>query len=152
MLDLTDHVWSEIWIPELNRYVHIDPCERAFDTPLMYESGWNKKLTHVISFSRCSVVNATPRYTRTLAQLILRRSADADTRYTLYTHASRLYPITPLQNHFSNPPLLLPETPNFPLSITLTSKKLLLEKWSLKKWGRHYHSSHRFQYCSESCL
>ena len=80
VLDLTDHVWSEIWIPELDRYVHIDPCERAFDKPLMYESGWNKKLTHVISFSRCGVVNATPRYTRSLGQVILRRSSDADTR------------------------------------------------------------------------
>lgn len=80
VLDLTDHVWAEVWVPALARYVHLDPCERAFDKPLMYESGWNKNLTHVISFSRYGAVNATSRYTRKLAQAILRRSADADTR------------------------------------------------------------------------
>lgn len=80
VLDLTDHVWAEVWIPALGRYVHLDPCERAFDKPLMYESGWNKNLTHVISFSRYGAVNATSVYTRKLAQVILRRSADADTR------------------------------------------------------------------------
>jgi Rad4 transglutaminase-like domain len=79
VLDLTDHVWAEVWVPALGRYVHLDPCERAFDKPLMYESGWNKNLTHVISFSRYGAVNATSRYTRKLAQVIL-RSADADTR------------------------------------------------------------------------
>ena len=80
VLDMTDHVWSEIWIPTLGRYVHVDPCERALDTPLMYESGWNKNLTHVISFSQYGAVEATPRYTRKLAEVILRRSGDADTR------------------------------------------------------------------------
>jgi Rad4 transglutaminase-like domain len=80
VLDLTDHVWAEVWVPALSRYVHLDPCERAFDKPLMYESGWNKNLTHVISFSRYGAVNATSRYTRKLAQVILRRSADAETR------------------------------------------------------------------------
>ena len=35
VLDFTDHVWVELWIPSLQRYVHVDPCERAFDAPLM---------------------------------------------------------------------------------------------------------------------
>ena len=27
VLDFTDHVWVEIWVPSLGRYVHADPCE-----------------------------------------------------------------------------------------------------------------------------
>ena len=38
-MDWTDHVWTEVWIPSLKRYVHVDSCERALDTPLVYESG-----------------------------------------------------------------------------------------------------------------
>ena len=37
VLDLTDHVWVEIWIPSLKRYVHADPCEQTLDAPLMYK-------------------------------------------------------------------------------------------------------------------
>ena len=79
VLDFTDHVWVEVWIPSLNRFVHADPCERALDTPLMYETGWNKKLTHVLSFSRYGVVDASPRYSRKLSEIILRRNAEVVT-------------------------------------------------------------------------
>eukprot|EP01034_Spumella_vulgaris_P028450 gene28450-35303_t len=76
VLDFTDHVWVEVWIPSLRRFVHCDPCERALDTPLMYEVGWNKKLSHVLSFSRCGVEDASPRYSRKLDELITRRNAE----------------------------------------------------------------------------
>jgi peptide-N4-(N-acetyl-beta-glucosaminyl)asparagine amidase len=52
VLDFTDHVWVEVWLPSLKRYIHADPCETTFDTPLMYETGWKKTLSYVISFSR----------------------------------------------------------------------------------------------------
>jgi hypothetical protein len=76
VLDFTDHVWCEVWLPSLQRYVHCDPCERALDTPLMYESGWNKKLTHLLSFSRHGVCDAMPRYSRKQGTVLLRRSAE----------------------------------------------------------------------------
>ena len=79
VLDFTDHVWVEVWIPSLNRFVHADPCERALDTPLMYETGWSKKLTHVLSFSRYGVVDASPRYSRKLSEVILRRNSEVVT-------------------------------------------------------------------------
>ena len=55
VLDFTDHVWVEVWLPSQNRFVHLDPCEQAFDSPLLYEAGWGKKLTHLLSFSRYGV-------------------------------------------------------------------------------------------------
>ena len=76
MLDFTDHVWVEVFISSLNRFVHADPCERALDTPLMYEGGWNKKLTHVLSFSRYGVIDASSRYTRKLVEVVTRRNSE----------------------------------------------------------------------------
>eukprot|EP01038_Epipyxis_sp_PR26KG_P015916 gene15916-21592_t len=76
VLDYTDHVWVEVWIPSLKRFVHVDPCERAFDSPVGYESGWNKKLLHVISFSRYGVDDAISRYSRKMEEVIIRRDGE----------------------------------------------------------------------------
>jgi hypothetical protein len=34
-----DHVWCEYWSEGLGRWVHADPCEAAWDRPLLYEVG-----------------------------------------------------------------------------------------------------------------
>ena len=60
--DWTDHVWTEIYIDEYQRWVHMDPCENSFDQPLLYEDGWGKKLTYCISVSNHEVVDVTKRY------------------------------------------------------------------------------------------
>ena len=41
------------------RYVHVDPCEEAYDTPLLYEQGWGKKLKHMISIGSYSIHDCT---------------------------------------------------------------------------------------------
>ena len=69
VLDLTDHVWVEVFIYSLDRWVHLDPCEDAFDTPHMYEVGWGKKLNYVFSFSNRECLDVTRRYSQHPAQL-----------------------------------------------------------------------------------
>ncbi len=41
--DYTDHVWCEIWLKGLGGWTHVDPCENAVNSPLVYETGWGKK-------------------------------------------------------------------------------------------------------------
>lgn len=36
-LDLTDHVWVEVWSVRMGKWVHADSCEGVVDRPNMYE-------------------------------------------------------------------------------------------------------------------
>mmetsp|Transcript_18710 Transcript_18710/g.57545 ORF Transcript_18710/g.57545 Transcript_18710/m.57545 type:complete len:322 (-) Transcript_18710:1189-2154(-) len=38
--DTTDHVWNEVKVG--NDWLHVDPCEAAFDLPLLYSQNWGK--------------------------------------------------------------------------------------------------------------
>jgi len=53
VMDFTDHVWTEIYIESEKRWVHCDSCEGAgsYDSPLLYEVGWGKKLSYIFGFS-----------------------------------------------------------------------------------------------------
>ncbi|EGF81807.1 hypothetical protein BATDEDRAFT_86866 [Batrachochytrium dendrobatidis JAM81] len=66
VVDFTDHVWTEVYDTTQNRWVHCDSCEGegAYDTPLMYETGWEKKLTYVIAIGVYDVVDVTRRYSK----------------------------------------------------------------------------------------
>jgi peptide-N4-(N-acetyl-beta-glucosaminyl)asparagine amidase len=62
VVDWTDHVWTECFIEETQRWTHMDSCENAYDTPLLYEGGWGKKLSYIFAVSKDEIVDVTPRY------------------------------------------------------------------------------------------
>ncbi|KAI9029522.1 hypothetical protein DFJ74DRAFT_765319 [Hyaloraphidium curvatum] len=67
VLDSTDHVWCEVWIEDGaggGRYLHMDPCEDAWDAPLLYERGWGKKLSYVFAFTGQGVQDVIRKYSR----------------------------------------------------------------------------------------
>jgi hypothetical protein len=92
--DWTDHVWTEVFLPQpgdggegngaaaaapsspsaAGRWHHVDPCERCIDAPLLYESGWGKKLTYVVACGLDEVVDVTRRYTKRYAEVLARRT------------------------------------------------------------------------------
>ncbi|KAK9802630.1 hypothetical protein WJX73_007396 [Symbiochloris irregularis] len=47
--DMSDHTWVEYYSSAMGRWLHMDPCEAAYDKPLLYEQGWGKKLHDVIA-------------------------------------------------------------------------------------------------------
>ena len=61
--DWTDHVWTEVWLSKTKKWVHVDACEpKGFDTPLMYEQGWGKKLSYCIAFSPDEIIDVSKNY------------------------------------------------------------------------------------------
>ena len=51
----------------------MDPCEAAFDRPLLYESGWGKALSYVFAIGTSGFVDVIRRYTRKKAEVQSRR-------------------------------------------------------------------------------
>lgn len=80
VLDFTDHVWIEIKIPKgpEGKWVHADPSEGVLDSPLMYETGWGKKLTMIFAFTPWSVEHVTKRYTAKYDETVQRRLVSDD--------------------------------------------------------------------------
>ena len=62
VVDWTDHVWTEVYSNAQQRWLHCDPCEELCDSPLVYERGWNKKLTFCLGFTNNEVQDVTWRY------------------------------------------------------------------------------------------
>ena len=62
ILDMSDHVWTEIWNQKQRRWVHVDPSEKRIDDPKMYERDWKKHLKKVYAFENGDMENVTRRY------------------------------------------------------------------------------------------
>ncbi|XP_035914068.1 peptide-N(4)-(N-acetyl-beta-glucosaminyl)asparagine amidase [Anopheles stephensi] len=68
-----DHVWTEVWSEQKQRWIHVDPCENVLDAPLMYEHGWRKEITYVFGFARDDVQDVSWRYSNNHKLLLQRR-------------------------------------------------------------------------------
>lgn len=62
ILDMSDHVWTEVWNQNQNRWIHVDPSEKRIDDPQMYERDWKKCLKEIYAFENGSLENVTKRY------------------------------------------------------------------------------------------
>ena len=69
-----DHVWDEFYNEEEKRWIHVDPCEEAYDTPLVYEQGWKRVMTFIVGASDEEIVDVTPRYVKDWCIVKERRS------------------------------------------------------------------------------
>eukprot|EP00968_Pinguiococcus_pyrenoidosus_P016998 scaffold1655_cov247-Pinguiococcus_pyrenoidosus.AAC.30 len=74
VLDFTDHVWTEVYSAAENRFLHLDSCEAALDSPSMYEVGWGKDLTYIFAFSKYGVTDVIKRYTVNFPKVLSRRT------------------------------------------------------------------------------
>lgn len=60
-------LWSPAALRTGPRRIHVDSCECALDAPLLYESGWGKKLTYIVAAGLDEVVDVTRRWERVVA-------------------------------------------------------------------------------------
>jgi hypothetical protein len=65
----------QVWSKHANKWLHVDSCECAIDAPLLYESGWGKKLSYAIAAGIDDMVDVTRRYTKKMHEVASRRTA-----------------------------------------------------------------------------
>lgn len=62
VLDMSDHVWTEVWDEKHERWIHVDPSEKRIGDPKMYERDWKKDLKEIYAFENGIKENVTKRY------------------------------------------------------------------------------------------
>lgn len=57
-----DHVWCEYYSQSLKRWIHLDPCEAAFDEPNLYCDNWGKNMSWVIGVNNAYIIDLSNKY------------------------------------------------------------------------------------------
>lgn len=57
-----DHVWCEYYSTHMKRWIHLDPCEAAFDEPTIYCENWGKKMSFCIGITEGYMVDLSTKY------------------------------------------------------------------------------------------
>lgn len=57
-----DHVWCEYFSEKQRRWIHLDACENSYDEPMLYNSGWGKKMSYVFAIGQCYIVDVSEKY------------------------------------------------------------------------------------------
>jgi peptide-N4-(N-acetyl-beta-glucosaminyl)asparagine amidase len=73
-----DHVWNEYFSEDLNSWIHVDPCENAWNTPLLYEQGWGRVMTFILAHSITGIQDVTARYIKDFALVSKRRNPNTE--------------------------------------------------------------------------
>lgn len=61
-------------MPEMNKWVHCDPCENALDTNYLYSEGWKKKVSYILAIGFDHVVDVTWSYSYRHRAVLKRRT------------------------------------------------------------------------------
>ncbi|CUM68556.1 uncharacterized protein PRCAT00006282001 [Priceomyces carsonii] len=75
-----DHVWCEYYSTSLKRWVHLDPCEDAFDNPTLYCQNWGKKMSFVIGIGEGYVIDLSDKYITVPGKQIDKRTLISNAR------------------------------------------------------------------------
>jgi len=62
ILDMSDHVWTEVWDNNLGNWIHVDPSEKRINDPEMYERDWKKNLKEVYAIEIGEIEDVTRSY------------------------------------------------------------------------------------------